>query len=158
MLCNIMASILIMQPIYTPSISPCSPYFVAQIDSIEDLKYDDVNQTKLSDNLDRLDRFANFQYNWNGYGAEPIPNQLIVRTKNLLQNLKEQPDVFPTANKSIQIEYEKTNGEYLEFEIFGDNHVHMFRVYADGTECDETFNFDLSQINKNVGEFYGRID
>lgn len=104
-----------------------------------------------------IEFFKDLEYNWNGYGAESIPEKLILRTKHLLQNLSELPDVFPTANKSIQIEYEKTNGEYLEFEMFEDDRVHMFRINSDGTEYNEEFQFDLQKIDKYVREFYGRI-
>lgn len=105
-----------------------------------------------------IEFLKDLEYNWNGYGAEPIPEQLIVRTEHLLQNLSELPDVFPTANKSIQIEYEKANGEYLEFEMFEDNRVHMFQINSDGTEYNEEFQFDSQKIDKCVGEFYGRIN
>ena len=82
---------------------------------------------------------------------------MIVCTENLLQNLSELPDVFPTANKSIQIEYEKANGEYLEFEMFEDDRVHMFRINSDGTEYNEEFQFDFQKIDRYVREFYGGI-
>ena len=104
-----------------------------------------------------IEFFKDLEYNWNGYGAEPIPEKLIVCTENLLQNLSELPDVFPTANKSIQIEYEKANGEYLEFEMFEDDRVHMFRINSDGTEYNEEFQFDFQKIDRYVREFYGRI-
>lgn len=104
-----------------------------------------------------IEILKDLEYNWNGYGAEPMPEKLIAHTENLLQNLSELPEVFPTANKSIQIEYEKTNGEYLEFEMFEDDRVHMFRINSDGTEYNEEFQFDLQKIDRYVREFYGRI-
>lgn len=43
------------------------------------------------------------------------------------------PDIFPTFRDSVQFEYEKSNGEYLEFEIFEDK-IGVFCIADDGKE------------------------
>lgn len=36
---------------------------------------------------------------------------------DILSTVDQQPEIFPTGRGSIQFEYEKDNGDYLEFEI-----------------------------------------
>lgn len=71
-------------------------------------------------NFKRLDSFAELPDNWNGYGAGRISEKLIEKTKRIIFGLSVQPMLFPTGRKSIQFEYEKPDGEYLEFEVFED--------------------------------------
>lgn len=108
---------------------------------------------KLDYNLDKLNRIERLHEEF-GYEMSSVSPELISQVKFLLQNLSEQPDIFPIDNKGIQIEYEKETGEYLEFELFEDNSVHIFKVCADGTEFEETFKFDLTRINEYVNNFY----
>lgn len=114
----------------------------------------DMSNSKLKNNIKKLDSFLKLQYNWNGNGAIPPSEELVNRIKNLLLNLSVQPDVFPTANNSIQIEYEQGEDKYLEFEIFEDGNVTMYKI-DNGIETEEEFNFGLQEIEKNVRSFYG---
>lgn len=59
--------------------------------------------------------------NWNDNEAEPFSDDLISKTKEILPSLEVQPQIFPTARNSIQLEYEKENNDYLEFEIYEDS-------------------------------------
>ena len=43
-----------------------------------------------------------------------------------------QPRIFPTARNSIQFEYEKQDGEYLEFELFEDGRLKKFSYSGGG--------------------------
>lgn len=79
----------------------------------------------VSENLERLSEFAGLTRGWNGYDAESLDVKVIERAKMIIHRLKEQPEVYPTANSSIQLEYELSNGGYLEFEIF-ENRIEEF--------------------------------
>lgn len=115
---------------------------------------DSMEILKLVDNMNKLNLFLNFEQNWNGNGADPFSTTLINRVGNILNHLRHQPQVFPTANDSIQLEYEKENGEYLEFEIFENGNIHMLKVDSDDREYEED-NVDLNTIIGLVGDFYG---
>ena len=54
--------------------------------------------------------------------------------------LKFQPNIFPTGRQSIQFEYEKANGNYLEIEIFEGN-ITSFSIISDK----ETYNDSLTE-------------
>lgn len=67
--------------------------------------------------------FAVLPVNWDGYGAKPIPSRAVTRSLHLLGLQQFQiypPEVFPTGRESVQFEYEKPDGSYLEFEVFAD--------------------------------------
>lgn len=46
--------------------------------------------------------------------------------KDVLAGLDVEPDVFPTARDSIQLEYENSSEDYLEFEVFPDKRIKKF--------------------------------
>lgn len=71
----------------------------------------------MNENLEKLNHFSTFEKNWNGYEADPLPDNIIEVTRKILKRLSVQPEMFPTARDSIQLEYERENGDYLEFEI-----------------------------------------
>lgn len=112
----------------------------------------------LAQNLIKLNRIASLQDNWNGYGAAPLPPDVIEHTKELLLLLKhDQPFISPTARDSIQLEYEKANGDYLEVEVF----ECQLTIYTDiaGNEyerivpCNST---GYSVVKEGVEYFYGQ--
>ena len=81
---------------------------------------------KIEKNLRLLGEFAHLKKGWNGYDADPIDKQVIENAKAIILRLPVQPEVFPTANNSVQLEYELDDGDYLEFEVFRD-HINEFR-------------------------------
>lgn len=56
-------------------------------------KYPDDVYT-LKDNLEKLDRIAKFEKNWNGYDADPITEDLIKETRSILNGLGDLPQPF----------------------------------------------------------------
>lgn len=70
-------------------------------------------------NLEKLDSFYNLKKDWNLYDANSVPDQVIDYSKEILQKLIKQPDeIFPTAAKSIQFEYDNDIlCNHLEFDI-----------------------------------------
>lgn len=112
------------------------------------------NAQGIKRNLDKLDAIALLGENWNGYGAKPFSQSLIERARHVILNLDAQPEVFPTAANSIQIEYEKENGEYLEVQIVEDGPYEGFRIHSDEAEELFTLNPDIDEINEAVRRFY----
>lgn len=72
----------------------------------------------IAESLERLDMIARLGYDWNGYGAEPIPCSVIDETRKLISCLSRQPEIFPTGCSSIQLEYDLPDDIYLEFDIY----------------------------------------
>ena len=74
---------------------------------------------RLEANLIKLEDISKLKYNWNGYGAKPIPWKIIDRVKKVIIKLgnNKQPEIFPTGRETIQIQYEyKRKRLYFELE------------------------------------------
>lgn len=105
---------------------------------------------KLKKNIDLINNLKEMPDNWNGYGANKLSDSVINSALSAIYFLDVQPDVFPTGRNSIQFEYEKSNGDYLEFEIFSD-HITMLKIISD----DETErNVASMNLNALVADFY----
>lgn len=112
----------------------------------------------LKTNLERLDRFATFEDNWNGNGANKFSKDLIEKAKYIIENISMQPSVFPVARDSIQFEYTKENGDYLEFELYDDGRLTKFIM-----RCDNITDFgnngidmenNIDSINEVIKKFF----
>lgn len=87
---------------------------------------------ELQRNYNKLDEIAALPDNWNNNQAPHFSTEIIAKMRMILSSLPIQPSVFPTARYSIQFEYEKQNGEYLEFELFEDGRLKKFSYSGDG--------------------------
>ena len=108
-----------------------------------------------TENLDKLYAISTLEDNWNGNGAPALPNPLINKVRSLLQELTIQPEVFPTALQTIQLEYDNSRKDHMEIEIGIDNTAEIFLVNHNGTESIERINSTAKDINERVGDFYG---
>lgn len=93
--------------------------------------------------------------NWNENGAKKFSDKLIAKCYSLLFGLPIFPEIFPVADGSIQFEFEKSDGSYLEFDIF-ENEISEYRVYPDGKEIERTI--DQNKISEEVKDFYEQSD
>ena len=105
-------------------------------------------------NLKKLNVISKLHDNWNGYGAEPLQKKLIALTADLIRKLYIQPEIFPTADGTIQLEFEKDNGDYLEFQFSGKGLCDVFRLRGDNEEYFKARD-DSFSINHLVEDFYG---
>ena len=69
---------------------------------------------------DRIDSFEKLEENWDGYGGYPLSARVLKRARKFVKNLDYPLQVFPTGRNSVQFETERDNGNYIEFELFGD--------------------------------------
>lgn len=107
------------------------------------------------ENIKKLHEIAKLPYNWNENCADSFSPQVISECLNIVDMVPRQPEIFPTAAESIQMEYEKEDGEYLEFNIF-ENHIEVFGIGPDGTEKEAQMPIaDKGKIQQMVMEFYG---
>lgn len=111
-----------------------------------------MNRVSFSENSIQLNKITALTDNWNGNGAPAFSAKHIEMVRELLQNLQYQPYIFPTACQSIQMEYETTEGDYLEFELFENGKVKQFICLKDGKE--QTNYITISEINQEVCKFY----
>lgn len=119
------------------------------------LKY----KKELYNNLKKIKGISDLKDNWNDNNAKKFSSELISIVKNILENIVEQPEIFPTANNSIQMEYELIDNSYLEFEIFEDKIICLEvpqRNYSKYKE--QIIPNDIKIINNIVNNFFERSD
>lgn len=119
------------------------------------LKY----KKELYNNLKKLKEISDLKDNWNDNNAKKFSPELIFVVKNILENIVEQPEIFPTANNSIQMEYELIDNSYLEFEIFEDKIICLEvpqRNYSKYKE--QIIPNNIKIINNIVNNFFERSD
>lgn len=104
-------------------------------------------------NIQKLRVFGTYEDDWNGYGAPKFTKELLEFAESIIKGLNHQPEVFPIAGGAIQFEYEKSNGEYLEFEISEDKKIRCLLIDEDENEHVSIIEFN--DINKVVNNFYG---
>ena len=93
--------------------------------------------------------------NWNGNKAKPISKKIVNKTKALIINLEKQPQIFPTGNDSIQIEYDGENKSYLELQVTKHNELSYFKIDKQGNEISGSIPCSSFALNALVEEFYG---
>lgn len=108
-----------------------------------------------SDNLRKLEAIGSLRDNWNGNGAPALPEDVVDRVKKLIDELPIQPEVFPTALKTIQLEYDNARHDHMEIEIGDKDTVEVFTVLRSGDESVEQIVFGRDTISEKVLEFYG---
>lgn len=111
-----------------------------------------MEELKQSQNIRILYSFQDLESNWNGNGAEPFNPNLIERCRQLVMTLERQPQIFPTARQSIQLEYERIDAGYLELEIF-ESTIHVYQHIPGDDEIEKDIN--ESSVNHVVKAFYG---
>ena len=109
---------------------------------------------ELQNNLLKLEEIKSLKRDWNGNNAKPVPRKIINKTKTILINLDRQPQIFPTANDSIQIEYDGENKSYLELQVTKKNMLSFYKVDKSGKETEGAIPVSSSSINTLVEEFF----
>ena len=123
---------------------------------MQNIAYKDTySEHTLMDSLTRLTQIALLKNNWDGYGAEPLPRETIYHAQRLIYSLHFQPEIFPTAAGSLQIEYEKDNGDYLELQFTGKGFCEAFRC-INGNEEYFSLPDNSNSLNALIDDFYER--
>ena len=115
-----------------------------------------VNGEK-QENLDILDSFMSLQDDWDGCNAISPVAQLINLVKALVWQLQRQPEIFPTPDGGIQLEYAIGTNRHLNIEILSEQNVNVFEMFADRTFKEETIRYNVEDIKRRIDIFYGRI-
>lgn len=105
------------------------------------------------ESLKRLEEISNLPDGWNDSEARSFPSEFLIYVRGILFSLEIDPDIFPTARGSIQLEYNNTSGDYLEFEIFADGKIKKFYCNRNGKSSTDFVS--ASQLNGILNQFYG---
>lgn len=129
-----------------------------QLEKIYSMAYTKINSleknyVKANATLSEIEKLTD---NWNDNGASAFSSKLIEKCRRIVMQLVSEPFICPTACGSIQFEYEKENGDYLEFEIYEDR-IECFIDTVSGGE--KEFNLQgisaTDKMKQMVVDFYG---
>mgnify|MGYP006898482267 CR=1 FL=1 len=118
--------------------------------------FENIHLKKKLSNLTKILSFKNLSSGWNGEGTEGFSEKLINIALDFinLPNLKYQPIVFPTGRSSIQFEYQKSSGDYLEIEVFEDQ-ITLFSEIDD--VITEKEYLTIQEILGDINAFHSRL-
>lgn len=103
---------------------------------------------------EQLKKIAALENNWNENGAKQFSSKLIERVRWITQQLPTVPYIFPTAIGAIQIEYQKKDGSYLEFEIY-EKTIKQYMIDKNGQELErEITKHQMNGVLQAVVDFY----
>lgn len=98
-----------------------------------------------------IESFSILDDGWDGYGAPKIPDSIIEKAIIIANGLLVIPDeIYPTPQKTIQLEYNKNEDNYLEVEI--DERCIFFLERKNGIER-EWVEYDEDCINLVLVDF-----
>ena len=113
-----------------------------------------ISEDKI-ENLKKLETIALLRDNWNLNGAKAFTDSLIKKGRDLILFLEIQPEIFPTACESLQLEYDREDGSHMEIELTDRDEAEIFMVDTKGGESFVNISASLENINKVVRDFYG---
>jgi len=90
----------------------------------------------------------------NGNDASKFSYEILDTLERILEKLAYEPSIFLTARNSIQLEFENSSADYLEFELFKSGRLKMFFCGHDGNTI--TRDIPLSCVCDYVNRFYTR--
>lgn len=129
-----------------------------QLEKIYSMAYNRINllENNYVEASAALSEIEKLKDNWNGNGASSFSSKLVEKCREIAMQLAAEPFICPTACGSIQFEYEKKNGDYLEFEIYEDR-IEVFLDTVSGGQ--EEFNLQgisaTDKMKQMVVDFYG---
>ena len=124
------------------------------IDPISSLHVPSIPTTARLNNMKKLRAIEDLQDNWNGYGAKAFSPSVIRKVREILNELWYQPEIFPVANDTIQMEFRNADHDYLELDIDATDRVSVLIERCDGTQKEFNTFDDMTSINAVVQGFY----
>ena len=108
---------------------------------------------KKEENLQRLESFKDLEQDW-VLGANSISIEAIERGKELITILDIQPNVYPTAEEGVVLEYEIHFGEdriYLDIEVDADKYGYFFmKIIDEKEEIEENTIIDRGELLEEI--------
>lgn len=123
--------------------------------SLSNGSFVDISQSIQTDNFQKLKMISELKENWNQNGSHAFPKALIEKVGAILEGLQIQPELFPTALCTIQLEYDNSRRDHMEIEIGESDIAEVFVSLHNRKEYIESVEASAEAINIIVGEFYG---
>lgn len=108
-------------------------------------------------NLDKLNKMAQFDENWNGTGAKAFSPNAIFLFRTIIEKLDKQPEIAPTGRNSLLMQYELDDKSLLAFEVSENKTEKVYIPRGDYSKAEvEMLTENMVQkIKESVEDFYG---
>lgn len=109
------------------------------------------------ENLNKIGKLKELNYNWNGNGAEAFTSEEIELFERIINALNIQPQIAPTGKGSLFIQYEDNANNVLAFDVSIERVEKVFvpqGVFANAETEVYTEQF-VYNILQSVNDFYG---
>ena len=126
-----------------------------RLDTYTNLLRTDASGNVRDDNLKKLHMISKLGDDWNQNGAPAFSDILIAKLRSIINKLDIQPEIFPTALGTIQLEYDNSRHDHMEIEVGESDLAEVFVALFSKKEYFESIPSTVSSINKRVKEFYG---
>ena len=80
---------------------------------------------------------------------------ILDKAESIVKALNIQPEIFPNAMGTIQLEYDNSRRDHMEIEIGEEDLAEVFIVKFNGEELYEDISASPDSINERVASFYG---
>lgn len=155
---NVTSSLIMCAMFTAPNIPPIDKEQITEAVGINDYSssvnnYFSPQSIYQIDLFHRLKEIKELPNNWNGNDATQFSSELINKAKVFISNtiaIAQHLSIFPTANDSIQVEWELLNGLYCEAEIFEDS----IDIYAEKND-EELIHESSTNIEESTNRFIG---
>ena len=101
----------------------------------------------------KLENIRSMKENWNGNHAPAFQSSMVDCVESLIKNLTIQPEVFPTASGTIQLEYDNSYKDHLEIELDGTDTAEVFLIRFSGEETYEIIPATTDALNERIEAF-----
>lgn len=118
---------------------------------------DDMGSPEYYENMSILREFLDLEDNWDEYGALAPSEDIVMFVMTILSELPKQPDVFPTPEGHVQLEYVIGRNRHLNIEIISETKFSVFEMFEDRTARKDFYSYDLRILNDRIRRFYGII-
>ena len=123
---------------------------------INSLSYTQDDRIEIIQSKKKLRMIEGLTDNWNGNGAESFSKELIGKIDSFIDGLEYQPEIFPTAGKSIQLEYDRINSGHIEFDVSEKDIIEVYEVCSDGKDKEYDIPSDVRSLNEVLKRFYDK--
>lgn len=100
--------------------------------------------------IDEINKIANLDDNWNGYGADKFSFNLIKRALELVSYIPIDANIYPVADGSIQFDWCIAN-VYYEIQVYGSKYVTYIQWFNSDSEMVFLYESELHEyINTHM--------
>ncbi|MBN8544845.1 MAG: hypothetical protein J0L60_01825 [Ignavibacteria bacterium] len=117
---------------------------------------DNLEQRKLSKNIQKLVEFQNLKEDWDDDGALPIPQQLIFEVFDILKDAKllKQPFLSPLATGGILLSFTSWKNNTMDVFITLERYIAIITSTKKGKKNFKEIESDRSKIFETINFFY----